>query len=449
MVVEGRNASQIRHYNSFKLAVGLLLFVVALLSLLNESRAVLSVQAAPEPIAPTSSLSDNDSGVAIVATPTKAVATLAPTVVSNPPLSTPAFTTESGMTITVGNYFLISGTADPGVTIRIEAPDEIISEFPVDASGIWMVDVLFEVAGSFQLSAIAFSEDGRTATSTTNFEITALPNLDLAVTSPILEAPAQVEYDAGEIISFNGTGTPLAMLAVIINDVMFDAAPVDVDGRWEYRAQFPETGEYSVRVQLINKDIDEAILSETHSFAIVEPVERLNEPRPTVVATNILTPEMRASVDSGLFRGGTVSLTGRANPTRALEVVINRQIDTWLKPDDDGTWEHTIAIESPDTYSIYVRSVDADGSVLAYSEDSLILRLLAGFNDPATDPCEGFYSPGEFLPHDQYRVAQCETLSSIAERANTTTELIVAANSDLDDPRRISPGQLINLPELP
>ncbi|HFC11402.1 MAG TPA: LysM domain-containing protein, partial [Anaerolineae bacterium] len=432
MGIGGRTQQDIRRYDYFKVAIGLLLFGSALLSLL------LSANRGQMAAASTTTEANTATPAAI-----RAVVTItpAPTITLFPP----TLLIDDPVKILAGDYRTISGKAAAGTALTLKLPNGfVVGETVTTQSGDWRIQVLFETTGEFSLVAESAAEDGETVVSNDLLKV-RVETPEIPLESPTLDELNSAEFKKGDTITFTGTGTPFTMLGVMINQTLFDAVQVDIDGRWEYQAQFPEVGKYTLFAQVLDKENADALKSSAVEFMVNLQPTTTAETRPTTEPSGFLTPTMNSSVPSGLFQGGVVEIDGLANPTQALEIVLNHAVVEWLKPDETGAWDYQLAFEQPDTYTFFVRSVDSDGTIIAHS-DYVSLRLLPSPEDvtveaqSADDPCASFFAPGEFLPDNQYRVATCETFSSIAERVGLEIEQLLAANPDLENPSRIEPG---------
>ncbi len=437
MVIEGRTTQQIRKFNAFKVGIGLVLFTLALVSAFGN-------RPEAQPVASASAIGQD----VVLPTPAPvqvATETVVQLVEVEP--SSPTLLLSHDGDIFAGERYVLGGRGEPGweVTLRT-ANDYFVGETTVQPNGEWRIDVLFETIGMFEFVAEMVEPTGGELLRSEALKVDALqPALPLK--APTFEALSSAEFNAGDTISFRGTGTPLIRLGLFINEMLFDVVEVDIDGIWTFDARFVEPGGYNVRVQVLTDGTTETLQSDVIQFALTDEVVEEVEVRPTVVATALLTPTFESSEVSGLFRGGTVDINGRANPRHTLEVVVNNSVLDWLKPDNEGGWSYTMAFEAPDTYTYFVRAVDADGSILSRT-DFVSLRLLPQVDTSDNDEglCDGFYSPGEFLPDSQYRVAACETFSSIADRSGVNVEALRAANPDIANPALIEPGQVLTLP---
>ncbi len=437
MVIEGRTTQQIRQFNSFKIGIGLILFILATVSIVaGRADGQQVVNASP-----------NIGRDVILPTPIPATQPVATVAIERPP-EAPTLFLDDPADVFAGERYLLTGRGEPGWEITLRTVNDFfVGETTVQPNGTWRIEVLFETIGTFAFLAEMHDTESGTLLKSDVLTVEAeQPTLPLR--APTLDRLSSAEFNSGDTISLSGTGTPLTRLGLLINDMLFEVIEVDLDGIWSFEAQFVENGTYEIYVRVLDYDSEDVFESEVVGFDVVEAPLSEVEARPTVVATALLTPTFESSEQTGLFRGGTVDISGRANPQHTLEVVVNQQVVEWLKPDDVGNWAYTMAFEIPDTYTYFVRAVDPEGSLLARSS-FISLRLMpqTDLTVDADNPCASYASPGEFLPDNRYRVANCETLSSIADRAGFELADLQTANPDMENPALIEPGQILVLPE--
>lgn len=437
MFVAGRTIRQIQKFNRFKLLFGLILLLLAVGSFVQTREDRVTASDADETAdanLPTVAPTSDPTATAVLPTPQSVV------LVDVPAPSTTITLDEQGPII-LGQSRLVYGKAAPNVQLTLETTNGfLVADTVTDDDGVWQVEVDFDAIGAFSLIATAIMAD-QTAVRSSPLPVTVAVPPDTRV-EPTIDSLSSAEYPVNTVVTLSGTGTPVSRFAVLINSEIFDVIETDLDGRWTYDAQFADKGLYRVRVQSLDAE------TRTQSPAIVfevtdQPIRRATE-RASSEPTAIVTPTMRSSQPSGRFSGGTVDIDGIANPLYALEIVVNNDVAEWIQPSISGMWQHRLAFELPDTYTVYVRSVDDDGTIIANSS-FVSLMLLDTATPESSDACAQ-YAPGEFLPERQYRVAPCETLSSIASRTGYSVEVLREYNVDVENPINLQPGQILNLP---
>ncbi|MCG3208083.1 MAG: hypothetical protein FOGNACKC_01684 [Anaerolineae bacterium] len=192
------------------------------------------------------------------------------------------------------------------------------------------------------------------ATATTQ-PATATPTPSPTEPPPAPAAPTINPLPAGltaGVVELSGTGEPGSSVEIVANGQVIGTAPVGTDGTWSIAADLPDAGDYS-------------LIARTQAAAGAAAIE--SEP----LALSLSLPQIpppEFSLPDVNFAAGGVALSGTGEPGGIVEIVANGQVIGTAPVGDDGTWSFTAKTLDPGDYNLSLRSLAANGDVLAESE---------------------------------------------------------------------------------
>ena len=256
-----------------------------------------------------------------------------------------------------GDEVEFSGTGTPGSQVEIVANGEVIGAATVDEDGKWTFPFSFADAGDYDISINALDADGNVVA-----ESDSVANI--AVAAPVAEATlddlASDEVEAGAEVTFSGSGEPGSDLNIVANGEVIGSATVADDGTWRFPFSFAEADDYEIEVQSLDSDDTVLATAGPLSLSVIEA----EESAPVVIAT----PSLETLTVTDFGTDETISLAGSGEPGNEVEVVADGRLFGVAPVDEEGSWRFAIAFSDPGTYDVFVRSVDADGNVLAETE---------------------------------------------------------------------------------
>ena len=361
-----------------------------------------------------------------------------------PTMAPPEITNEISRTIRLGDPLMLSGNGVPGTIVIVLNGVVELGKAIVGANGAWSLDLELAQPGEYDLMFAASDADGVQRALGDRIALTVLAPTPTQPTISIDELPPG--FTGGDV-TIRGEADRDAVIGIVYDGKMFDVVSTDTTGVYSYTAVFNTPGEHTVAAQVINPNSDIVVISEPIAFTIEGEESAENGLSPS--ATEFVTPTVTLPALGIEFYGGIVPLAGSATSGSTVVVLINNRTIGVVSADVDATWSYSTTLSVPETYNIYVRVVDGSGRTVASSNvETLVVQSAIERDDAdiAENPCAAGFPPGEFLPDQKYRVAECETLTSIARRASVSVDELVAINPGVENPSFIKPGQIINLP---
>jgi hypothetical protein len=270
----------------------------------------------------------------------------------------------------------------------------------------------------------------------------ALPTPKPSVATPTL-APPQVELDEPAVavkapvvsvpeigvegsVRFSGTGTPGSLVEVCAGDTCLGHTTVGADGGWTFTVQI-EPGDYDFGARAV--DASGAMLAESPPFNFVVPAPKQ-------------APTLTAPPSGALIAGNLVTLAGTGTPGVEIEILDQGTVVSATLVRPDGTWTLDCLVDS----GLRLLSVQNAGEPERASEAVAVQVAVAPISIPDDLVCGEEDIPMGIDHGTVYVVAPCEYFGLIAARAGVKLADLLAANSQVTDPDRIDPGQILNLP---
>lgn len=225
----------------------------------------------------------------------------------------------------------VSGTGEPGASVRVFVNDTFAAEGNIDTAGDWEVNVTDLLEGPVSITAVAVAE-GKRASERSAPRISAVDGTAPAV--PIIDGPVSPVTQVQPAI----TGRAEAESTVVLVFNGEDGAETDVasDGSWSYQIPFPlEEGEYDVAARAVDAAGNESDVSPTFSFTVNLGAGPEPEPEPEPGETTP-APSINALPD---FIGSAVAITGAAPPASTVRVFAGADEVGSAVAEGDGVWE--------------------------------------------------------------------------------------------------------------
>jgi flagellar motor switch/type III secretory pathway protein FliN len=288
----------------------------------------------------------------------------------------------------------LTGTGEPGSEVEIVVDGDVIGTTTVGSDGAWSLLADLPEAGDYQLGVRSLGPDGSVLA---EVEPVSLSLRAPSIAMPTLNLPAG-ELGAGEV-ELTGTGEPGSEVEIVVDGDVIGTTTVGSDGAWSFLADLPEAGDY--RLGLRSLGSDGTVLGE------VEPVSlRLSAPSMTIPTLSLPTGELGT---------GEVELTGAGEPGSEVEIVVNGDVIGTTTVGSDGTWSFLANLPEVGDYRLSLRSVTADGQVLAESEASTV-AVTGPMADTASEAAPEV-SPSSTQAEGQAYIVQADDwLSKLADK---------------------------------
>lgn len=364
-----RTPEEINHYDRFKLLVLLLLLaLLAVLLLFGEQLGLAaddvtgvpwaSDTVASEPTAMPEATQVADAGDGSGDTTDVSPGALTPALVSPQPGSEVA-----------GGDVILSGTAEPGTTLRFYVDGALAGETAADANGGWTI-ALPLVAGVPSITIETVGPDGAILNQGGPFTLTVTGATVPTINDPVVD-------DDNDVASLSGTGEPGSQVLILVNGQPAGTATVGEDGNWTLDIVVPP-GELNVQAQALGPD--GVVVAQSRTIIVMMPGQMV--PGITAPGTG----------SGGEFDplSGAFTLSGTATPGATVEVVVNGEVAGTTVADGMGNWSFDVSLTG-DQNQVQIRVLDEAGNVTGTSDPVAI-------EQPATLP--GLALPGLVLPDD-------------------------------------------------
>jgi len=204
-----------------------------------------------------------------------------------------------------------------------------------------------------------------------------VPTATPAPVGPTLDLPSG-ELTTGQV-ALSGAGEPGSAIEIVANGEVVGTATVGSDGRWSFTADLSQAGDYSLTVRSMGADGSIMAESEPAPLSLTAP--------PVAAPTVDLPPDSLAA--------GAVELTGAAEPGSTVEIVVDGEVIGTVTAGSDGAWSFTADLPDAGDYELSVRTVAADGSILAESDPMRLPLSAPEMAAPTLDLPAGDLAAGE------------------------------------------------------
>ncbi len=233
--------------------------------------------------------------------------------VTLPEIQLPEFTLPTLADLKAGAPFDLSGTGEPGSTIRFYDGDRMIGETKVGADGKWKFALPALSPGAHSLMARAFDGDGKEMGAGEPWEF-ELPEIELPdLEMPAITMPDVTDLQAGRSFVLEGRAEPGARIRIFDGDTLVGETVAAADGKWKLTLPALAAGPHRLIPRLYDADGAELGAGDPVTLDLPE-APASPYPEPFVVT---LAPGDSLSIP---VRGYCLDY-GRAFPGRALSYV--------------------------------------------------------------------------------------------------------------------------------
>ena len=145
----------------------------------------------------------------------------------------------------------VAGRGTPGSTVEILVNGELAVEVEVDEAGSYTVELPAEQEGRYLLSAQTLDKMGEVAGRSEGLTVTRIP----PIIAPTLQA-TNVDADNETFDNFlrlQGSGTPDAIIRVLLNDEVVGTTLVNPAGEWRLETALTELGQATIAAETLNR----------------------------------------------------------------------------------------------------------------------------------------------------------------------------------------------------
>ncbi|GEM_PF-1593445 len=356
-------------------------------------------------------------------TPTLVPATPAPAPTQPKPTAQPPTITglADGAQIVAGTAMTLTGTAEPGATVRLFANDKQLSETVAEPDGKWSLPLPPLTAGDYTLKLRAFAADGTQLAESAPVRVTVVaPSPTATVPTPTPPPPTATptptvvpltlpgltegsQLPAGLPSEWTGIALPGAKIQIYDGDKLLGETTAGPDGKWRLVLPGLTAGPHSLSARIVAPDgtvlaasvpvtvmavsatatpqptvtaTATATVSPTPTptaTATLSPTATATAtPSPTITPTPTVTPVPTATLVPGaeaitLPEGMPISLSGTAGPNTKLRIYDGETLIGEVVTDADGVWRLTLPSLAPGLHILTARIYDEAGRLVSMS----------------------------------------------------------------------------------
>jgi hypothetical protein len=224
-------------------------------------------------------------------------------------------------------------------------------------------------------------------------------------------------------VALTGSGEPGSEVQVVVDGQVVDGTQVGADGNWSLEISVTEAGEHEFAVQTI--DASGAVV------AGAEPVSVSLAP----IVLEVVAPDLLFPADGADVLTGQLTLIGTGGPGTEVEIVDGSVVLGTAQVGADGEWLFTFEPLEGDHQFAGRSAVDKTAT-------SSVVEVRVSSDKDSID-CDSNLGIDR---GDTFIVGTCDTLRDISQLLDISLEDLEAANSELEDPNLIYPGQFITIP---
>jgi hypothetical protein len=295
------------------------------------------------------------------------------------------------------------------------------------------------------------------------FVVLAALSLILAscgIAPPTVDVPSSGLRTSDGELELSGTGLGGYEVQVVVDGQVLGVTQVGEDGTWSLDVTFVKPGEQALTVQTLSRGyvvgesapvsvsvagVMETAQASTAPVIEPEPVEGSvagdvapegDEAETAAPATAVTTPpELLFPIDGADVIVGRLTLIGPGQPGAGVEILDGSAVLGTTQVGADGEWRYTFEPQAG-AYQFAVRS----GGDTTTPEGFVEVRVTS---DEKSIDC--FSNPG-IDRGEVFVVGTCDTLEDISKLKGISLEDLEAANSQLEDPDMVYPGEFITIP---
>jgi hypothetical protein len=254
----------------------------------------------------------------------------------------------AGSTVVDGQSVMLSGSADPGATVRIYDGQTLLDELTVDDTGHWAAEVGGKLAvGDHRLIVVALDRGGYEAATSPSFPV----SISRGAVDTVLSWPAEGDtLQAHDALSLVGVAAPAATVRLYDGDAVMGEAEAGQDGSWSINIADPLTpGDHSLRAVALDSDGAEGSSSKTVRVTVAKPEQKLA----------ILGSASSATVNTEQI----FLLRGTAPAGADLRIEDGGQMLAEITANDEGMWSFAAPSSlSPGLHELRVVQLNEDGA---------------------------------------------------------------------------------------
>ncbi len=349
---------------------------------------------------------------------------LAPVVMERPAFDLPGIDLGN---VAPGASTELVGTGEPGSEVDIVANGEVVDTVTVGADGRWAYDFTPNEVGDYELVIRSADTDGR-VTESNSLSMLVEATIAEPETLTVIEETVPLTLDelavddvtTDETVNLSGTGIPGSEVQIIAGGDLFGIAAVRPDNTWVYALAFSNTGEYDILVQVV--DEDDSVIESTEAVTVSVLARKASENFAFIFPA-----------DGGEIIVGRLNLIGTGDAGLEVEILAGESILGTTEIQDNGEWYFSVEPElGQHTFS--ARLVAGDNIIGPLTLDVMV----AGGVD-----CDSNLGISR---GDNYIVGTCNTFGTVIERTGVDLESLIAANTQIENPDLIYPGDVVNIP---
>ncbi len=320
-----------------------------------------------------------------------------------------------GAQITAGTAMTLTGTAEPGATVRLFADDKQLAEAIAGPDGRWNLPLPPLSAGDYTLKLRAFAADGTPLAESAPVRVTVVaPSPTATVPTPTPPRPTATpsptivpltlpgltegsQLPAGLPSEWTGIALPGAKIQIYDGDKLLGETTAGQDGKWRLVLPGLTVGPHSLSARIVAADGTVLAASAPITVMVVPPTATAQPtpaatatataaPTPTATATMsptatatatpsptaTATPVPTATLVPGaeavtLPEGMPLSLSGTAGPNTKLRIYDGETLIGEVVTDADGIWRLTLLPLAPGLHILTARIYDEAGRLISMS----------------------------------------------------------------------------------
>jgi uncharacterized lipoprotein YbaY len=256
--------------------------------------------------------------------------------------------------LVAGRPFTLSGTGQPGATIRLLGDGSEIGDVTVADDGTWSLAVDLP-EGDHEIDVAILDAEGLIQ------EI--VPAISIPVAAPegpsfvLPELPVPDFNPLTGAFAWHGESAPGSRVAAIVDDQIVNEATADAEGRWQLVLPLA-AGVHALAFGQMDESGNITSSSEPVTIEVPGRVPQLNLPDEGIT-TDTPSPEVN-------IPAGTTELTGTADPGQEVALIVNGEVTATAVADEDGNF--TLPADLSDvTRTLQLGIVGDDGTLVAKS----------------------------------------------------------------------------------
>ena len=287
-----------------------------------------------------------------------------------------------------------TGTAAPGMTIRLVEVERLIGETVADETGNWEVTLSGLSPGRHELIALAIDVEGS--------QVAASKSLSVEVVRPIeptFDQLPRTTFTPGVPVIISGSAAPNAIVRITERDVLLGEVVAGPDGRWQFALSDLSSGRHRLEADAVHDD--GTVLAALSSLEVV------------IVAPRSM-PSLDAPVAGSRVPTRRPVLSGAAEPGSVVRILDGETFIGETIAGADGRWAFRPSMPLAEgAHDIRVVALVGDEAA-PVSSASVVVSVASGPLEPVS-PVAGTTSPVLTVPEPGLDgIAPLPTLTGVA-----------------------------------